>query len=346
MDSNFVDILKQLIAEHGKDRLLSHEKCKPLLADFTRNEYKKECRLLLNALEAGVSKAINNTEELEICKKQQVRKLHEEYELVEETAVDLVETLVLVLRGEQESETPQDTVCSNCGKDLDKEWKVCPYCSTQVAKPEAPNTVTKTKKKKSLKEVIPSLNKFVVKELIHSGEYYRDKGQYVEAIKEFDKAIELDPNDAITYISRGQCYMLINQYDNAIIDFDNAIRLDHDATAYNCRGLVYIAKGQYDNAREDFDIAIIHDPNNYSYYINRGQVYKMKGQYDIALRDFDNAIKLCPECANIYAFRGLIFCQQGHLDKGIDELEYALNLDPALDYARQELQKMKTIRGY
>jgi rRNA maturation endonuclease Nob1 len=35
------------------------------------------------------------------------------------------------LRGEQKSEA--SLVCLNCRKELQKEWKVCPYCGTQVA---------------------------------------------------------------------------------------------------------------------------------------------------------------------------------------------------------------------
>jgi hypothetical protein len=55
---------------------------------------------LLQALEVGVQKAIDTTKELAICKKQQIRLLHEDYGLDEKIAADVVDTLVLVLRGD------------------------------------------------------------------------------------------------------------------------------------------------------------------------------------------------------------------------------------------------------
>jgi uncharacterized protein with PIN domain len=132
MNTEFIDILKKLVAEQGKEALLNPAKCKAFLADYTHGEYKKESRLLLQSLDAGVQKAIDTTNELEICKKQQTRVLQEEYFLASETAADVVETLALVLREDKQKEKPKITLCANCGKELQKEWKACPYCLTPV----------------------------------------------------------------------------------------------------------------------------------------------------------------------------------------------------------------------
>ena len=134
MDQGFIDILKKLISEQGKEALLNPAKCKALLADYTKGEYKKESRLLLQAIDAGVQKEIITTAELELCKRQQIRVLQEEHFLSAEAAADIVDTLALVLRGEQERGTSQSAFCANCGKELQKGWGVCPYCSTPVVK--------------------------------------------------------------------------------------------------------------------------------------------------------------------------------------------------------------------
>ena len=52
------------------------------------------------------------------------------------------------------------------------------------------------------------------------------EGRYDEAIKEYTKAIELDPNYAIAYAERGQAYFKLGQYDLAIPDTAKAIELD------------------------------------------------------------------------------------------------------------------------
>ncbi len=128
MNQTFIDILQKLIAEQGKEALLNSAKCKAFLADYTKGEYKKESRFLLQALEAGAAKAIDTTQELPICKKQQTRVLREEYGLAEEIAADVVDTLALALRGE----VKEKKLCKNCGKELADEWRTCPYCSTWV----------------------------------------------------------------------------------------------------------------------------------------------------------------------------------------------------------------------
>jgi len=128
MDPSFITILQQLIVEQGKESLFNPGKCKALLADYTRGDFKKESRLFLQALDAGVVKAIDAAQELEICRKQQVRLLHEDYFLTEEIAIDVVDTLVLVLKGEEQKQ--DKNICKKCGKELQEEWKACPFCGT------------------------------------------------------------------------------------------------------------------------------------------------------------------------------------------------------------------------
>jgi len=69
------------------------------LSDYTHYKYEEEICLLLQLLDAGVLKAINTAENIEICKKQQIKILKEEHPLAEKTATDVVNTLILILRG-------------------------------------------------------------------------------------------------------------------------------------------------------------------------------------------------------------------------------------------------------
>jgi tetratricopeptide (TPR) repeat protein len=99
MDNGFIDILKNLVKEQGNAALTDEKKCKAFLADYAKNEYKKECRLILIAVEAGMSKVIDGAEELTACKKAFIRDLEEEG-LNSAVAADIVNALALVLRGD------------------------------------------------------------------------------------------------------------------------------------------------------------------------------------------------------------------------------------------------------
>jgi TPR repeat protein len=100
MEQGFVDILKQLVKEQGNVALTDAKKCKALLADYTKNEYKKESLLLFRAVESGITKAIDGADDLTACKKAKIRDLEEEQALNPVMAADIVDTLALVLRGD------------------------------------------------------------------------------------------------------------------------------------------------------------------------------------------------------------------------------------------------------
>jgi len=102
MDSEFITILRKLITEQGKEVLFNPSKCKAFLADYTHGEYKKESRLLIQTIEAGVPKAIDTSGDLSQCKQQQIKVLHEEFFVTEEIAKDIIDTLLLILSNSRE----------------------------------------------------------------------------------------------------------------------------------------------------------------------------------------------------------------------------------------------------
>ena len=63
---------------------------------------------------------------------------------------------------------------------------------------------------------------------------YGEKGQYEQAISDFNKAIEINPRYVKAYNNRGIIYRLKGQYEQAISDFYKAIEINPmDAQTYN-----------------------------------------------------------------------------------------------------------------
>ena len=74
---------------------------------------------------------------------------------------------------------------------------------------------------------LPSLQERLGKSfgsLNDSGSAYANKGQYDRAIADFDEAIKLDPEYALSFYNRGCAYAMKGQHDRAIADYDEAIR--------------------------------------------------------------------------------------------------------------------------
>ena len=274
MKQEFIDILQKLIAEQGKETLLDASKCKALLADYTRGEYKKESRLLLQALDAGVQKKIDTTKELATCKKKQIRLLHEDYGLDEKLAADIVDTLALVLRGDNAGSEAQAAFERGIkhffeNKDYDK------------AIEEFTEAI----------RIDPNYDLAYVSR----GQSYSNKGQNDQAISDYTESIRLNPDDALAYYSRGATYGKKGQYDKAISDCSKAIKLDpNGSAAFAIRGLAYTEKCQFDEAIKDLNEAIRLAPNDALAYYSRGDAYWKKGQYDQTISDFTEAVKLNP----------------------------------------------------
>ena len=78
------------------------------------------------------------------------------------------------------------------------------------------------------------------------------KAEPPEAESQQVKEIPSLPETSVDYYNRGKAYASKGQYDQAISDFNKAIEIDPGfATAYNNRGIAYFYKREYDKAWED-----------------------------------------------------------------------------------------------
>lgn len=166
------------------------------------------------------------------------------------------------------------------------------------------------------------------------------QGQLEQAIAEFDRAIELDPDDVEVYATRGFAYIALGQFERGIADYDTAIELESEnPILYNDRGFAYAELGKYERAVADYDKAIELDPDydNVDYaYNNRGFAYGSLGKYEQAFSDFERAIALNPDNAWVYYNRALIHIDMGQSTNAIPDLELALQLEgPPLDPKRR-----------
>jgi tetratricopeptide (TPR) repeat protein len=130
---------------------------------------------------------------------------------------------------------------------------------------------------------------------------WHDKGDQDKAIADFNKAIQLNPNDAVAYSNRGLAWNKKGDQDKAIADFNKAIQLNPNfSIAYNYRGIALYKKGYLDKAIADFNKAIQLNPNDAVAYNHRGLAWYKKGDLDKAIADFNKAIQLNPNYTDAY----------------------------------------------
>lgn len=144
--------------------------------------------------------------------------------------------------------------------------------------------------------------------LLFSGTDSFNKGSFDEAISQFSKAINSEPEYSISYIKRGSAYTSIGQYDLALADADKAIMLNPDYTLpYINSGIAHAKKEEFDLAISDYNKAIEIDPKDADAYYNRGVANAKKGRAIQAILDFDRTIEINPKYAQAYLNRGYIY---------------------------------------
>jgi len=113
------------------------------------------------------------------------------------------------------------------------------------------------------------------------------KGEFLEAIKLYDRAIAIEPNYPEPYYNRGKAKLSINIFRGAIDDFDLAISLaPDDADAFNNRGIAKRKAGDIDGAITDYSMALKLNPSLFRVYLNRGIARHASGDRRGALADF------------------------------------------------------------
>ncbi len=130
--------------------------------------------------------------------------------------------------------------------------------------------------------------------------------RYMEAIKDYNKAIELVPNDSEVYLNRGASKGYLKEYESSINDFNKAIELNpNDEHIYFNRGISKFDLKRYREAIEDYNKAIKLNPNYIDAYINRGASKFDLKRYREAIEDFNKAIELNPNANDVYFNLGL-----------------------------------------
>ena len=60
-------------------------------------------------------------------------------------------------------------------------------------------------------------------ELNTSGFFFYNQGKYEDAIKDYNRAIELNPNEPFNWNNRGNSFKNLKRYEEAIKDYNKAI---------------------------------------------------------------------------------------------------------------------------
>lgn len=169
------------------------------------------------------------------------------------------------------------------------------------------------------------------------GKVKYEAGHYQEAIVDFDKAVQLNPETLYTYHKRGEAKAALGEHEGAIADFDKAIQFDPEfADPYARKRAVKALKekeagkkarnprnllGYITRAKQRFSLG--------EFQASRGNAEKAQELLAAAIEGWTHVIKSTPGDAEAYNGRGLAKLALGDAEGAITDFDKAIEINPA-----------------
>ncbi len=184
--------------------------------------------------------------------------------------------------------------------------------------------------------------------LMRQGSVLLQQGRYDEALKRFEKARDLQPENATVYNMIGLCHLRKGELSQALSAFDRALELVPTfSDALNNRGMTYLAMGQYRMAEVDF-LAVLADttyPHRKEVYYNLGMTEFGKGDLGAAEENFRKAAAPPRPVFEALLRLAEVMEKQGRLDEAEAVLDQARLDFPDRPEARLELARILILEG-
>ncbi len=162
------------------------------------------------------------------------------------------------------------------------------------------------------------------KDLTQKGRELYEKREFMEALLNLNKAIELDPGFSNAYYVRGNIKDNFDDRHGAMKDYNIAIEKNPKfADAFFARGNVKMKLQDYYGAISDYSQAIAVNENYIEAYFNRGKAKQMLQAYEDAINDCTKIIQINPRSIDAHYMRGILRIDFGDLKNGCLDLSKA-----------------------
>eukprot|EP00331_Platyophrya_macrostoma_P030711 CAMPEP_0176453916 /NCGR_PEP_ID=MMETSP0127-20121128/29553_1 /TAXON_ID=938130 /ORGANISM="Platyophrya macrostoma, Strain WH" /LENGTH=586 /DNA_ID=CAMNT_0017842927 /DNA_START=12 /DNA_END=1772 /DNA_ORIENTATION=+ len=207
-----------------------------------------------------------------------------------------------------------------------------------------------------------SSTKSPAEEAKNEGNEAYKKRNFEEALRHYDRAIELDPTEYLIYNNKAAAYLELKQPQKAMEQVDKALEVYQEQKAdfvklaklLHRKANIYVALEDYDNAIEYYKKSLLEDSNpkvkddlkkaekekkivDEKKYINpelaeqhkeKGNEIFKKGDFPGALKEYDEAIRRNPNDSKLYSNRATCLMKLMEFSSALKSIDKALELEP------------------
>ena len=171
---------------------------------------------------------------------------------------------------------------------------------------------------------------------VNEGVKLAEQGKYSEALRCFDRALEINPKDAFAWVGKGIVLNGLSRHEEALRCFERALAIDpKDAAAWNNKGNALRKLGRYSEALRCFETALEIDPKYADAWYNKGNALDDLGRYVEAVECYDRALEIDPKYAKAWVVKGGVLLKQLKLEEALRCFERALEIDPGDEVAME-----------
>ena len=170
-----------------------------------------------------------------------------------------------------------------------------------------------------------------------------EQRNYMDALFNFNKAIELDSANYKALYMRGCIKKIYEDQHGAMKDFNAAI--DYNPNFYEAfyeRGNIKFVLQDYYGAISDYTKTIKLNEYHVEAYFKRGQAKQQLEAYNDAINDCTKILEINPRNVDAYFLRGILRIEHGQLESGCLDLSKAGELGDVKAY--QEIKDKCNIR--
>ncbi len=172
---------------------------------------------------------------------------------------------------------------------------------------------------------------------LNLGNIFFNLGLYKNAVKYFEKAIEIDPNNHKAFNNIGVTLVRLKRPIEALSYYEKALNIDAEfGNAWFNKGKALYTLDRKREALECFRRATQFSPENKSAWNNLGVTMRYFERFDDAIRCYDEALKVDNNYAWAWHNKGIALAELRRYKEAMRCFDKALQIDPGFDAARQD----------
>jgi tetratricopeptide (TPR) repeat protein len=171
-----------------------------------------------------------------------------------------------------------------------------------------------------------------IQALYGRGVMYANMRQYQSAMSDFDRLVTLVPEAENTFFQLGNVTVMVGEYAELVADVSAAnvsLQLNPNyAEGYRLRGVAHLELGELEEAIADLSVAVERDPQDAEAYFQRGTTHYFNEAPELALQDYSRAIEIDPTNAEYYSSRASVHQDLHDYEHAIADSTRLIELEP------------------